>query len=77
VFDRIGTLSDITALLSEAKVSITAMNVKAQPDKTADINLTLDVPDVEKLNQLLKKVDALRCSPGRASVGTESQKGCR
>lgn len=59
VFDRIGTLNEITALLSEAKMNITAMNVKSQPDKTADINLTLDVPDVEKLNQLLAKVDGL------------------
>lgn len=59
VFDRIGTLNAITALLSEAKMNITALNVKSQPDKTADINLTLDVPDVDRLNQVLKKVDSL------------------
>ncbi len=59
VFDRIGTLNEITALLSEAKMNITALNVKSQPDKTADINLTLDVPDVERLNQVLAKVDGL------------------
>lgn len=58
-FDRIGMLSDITALLSEAKMNITAMNVKSQPDKTAEINLTLDVPDIDRLNQLLTKVDGL------------------
>jgi len=59
VFDRIGMLSEITALLSEAKMNITTVNVKPLPDKTAEISLTMDVPDVERLNQLLTKVERL------------------
>lgn len=59
VLDRIGILSDITAIFSEGKTSITAANVKSQSDKTADINLTVDVPDVEKLKTLLTKVASM------------------
>lgn len=58
-FDRIGMLNEITALLSEAKMNITTLNVKPLPDKTAEISLTMDVPDVERLNQLLTKVERL------------------
>ena len=58
-FDRIGMLSEITALLSEAKMNITSANVRSLPDKTAEISLTMDVPDVERLNQLLTKVERL------------------
>jgi len=58
-FDRIGVLNAITAIFSEAKTNITGARVKSLPDKTADINLTVDVPDVEVLNTLLTKVENL------------------
>lgn len=59
VFDRIGILNDVTAIFSEGKTSITAANVKSLSDKTADINLTVDVPDIELLKVLLTKVESL------------------
>lgn len=59
VLDRIGVLNDVIAVFSEGKVSITAAKVKSQPDKTADISLTVDLPDVTKLNELLVKVSGL------------------
>ena len=59
VFDRIGVLNDITAIFSEGHTSITAAKVKSLPDKTADISLTVDVPDVDKLKVLLAKVENL------------------
>lgn len=58
-FDRIGILNAITAIFSEGKTSITGAKVKSLPDKTADISLTVDVPDVEKLKLLLAKVENL------------------
>lgn len=59
-FDRIGVLNQITAILSEARLNITTMTVKSQPDKTAEISLNLDVPDVDRLNQLLTRVEGLK-----------------
>ena len=77
VFDRIGVLNDITAIFSEGKTSITAAKVKSLPDKTADISLTVDVPDVERLKTLLARVDNLadvlrveRVSDRKARKGT-------
>lgn len=77
VLDRIGILNDITAIFSEGRTSITAAKVKSQSDKTADISLTVDVPDVEKLKTLLKKVENLadvlrveRVSDRKARKGT-------
>jgi len=59
VFDRIGVLNDITAIFSEGKTSITGAKVKSLPDKTADISLTVDVPDVAQLGALLVKIGNL------------------
>ena len=57
--DRVGLLNDITALLSEAKTNITGARIKSLPDKTATIDMTVSVPDVNTLNQLLVKVGNL------------------
>lgn len=58
-FDSIGVLNAITAIFSEGKTSIRAAKVKSLPDKTSDINLTIEVPDVDKLKSLLDKVGNL------------------
>jgi guanosine-3',5'-bis(diphosphate) 3'-pyrophosphohydrolase len=58
-FDRIGILNAITAIFSEGKTSITGAKVKSLPDKTADISLTVDVPDVDTFKLLLAKVEGL------------------
>jgi guanosine-3',5'-bis(diphosphate) 3'-pyrophosphohydrolase len=57
--DRVGVLNDITAVLSEIKTNITGARVKALPDKTSDIALTVEVPDIQMLNVLLLKVGSL------------------
>jgi len=58
-FDRIGVLNNITAILSELKTNVTEARIKSLPDKTADLNFTVDVPDVRKLNEILTKVSNL------------------
>lgn len=58
-FDSIGVLNAITAIFSEGKTSIRAAKVKSMPDKTSEINLTVEVPDVDKLKSLLDKVERL------------------
>ena len=57
--DRIGLLNDITAIFSEAKTNIVGANIKSLPDKTADFDLTVELPDVITLNELLRKLDSM------------------
>lgn len=57
--DRIGLLNDITAIFSEGKTNITRAHIKSQPDKTANLDLTVSVPDIQTLNLLLTKVNNL------------------
>lgn len=56
VLDRVGLLNDITAVLSEARTNITGAKIKSRPDKTAIIDMTVDVPDIKILNELVTKV---------------------
>lgn len=57
--DRMGLLNDITAILSEARTNITGANIKSLPDKTATINLVVDVADIESFNLLVLKLSNL------------------
>ncbi|MHB9035347.1 MAG: RelA/SpoT family protein [Armatimonadota bacterium] len=54
--NRVGLLSDITAMFSEAKTNITGAKVKTLADKTANIDLTVDVPNVKAFNELIVKI---------------------
>lgn len=57
--DRIGLLNDITAIFSEARTNITGARIKSHPDKTADLDLTVDVPNIQTLSHLLTRVGTL------------------
>ncbi len=57
--DRVGVLNNITAVLSELKSNISGARVRQLPDKTANIELTVDVPDVRLLNAILSRVGNL------------------
>ena len=57
--DRVGVLNNITAVFSEMKSNIAGAKIRSLPDKTANIELTVEVPDVALLNQLLVRVGGL------------------
>lgn len=57
--DRIGLLNDIAAVFSEGRTNITGARSKTLPDKTANLDLTVGVPDVSTLNTLLARVGSL------------------
>jgi guanosine-3',5'-bis(diphosphate) 3'-pyrophosphohydrolase len=57
--DRVGMLSDITALLSESRTNIASVRLKALPDKTAKIDMTVDVPSFAALGALITRVGNL------------------
>jgi guanosine-3',5'-bis(diphosphate) 3'-pyrophosphohydrolase len=56
---RVGLLTEITAMFSESKMNITGAKVKTLPDKTATIDLTVDLPNINALNDLMVKVGSL------------------
>jgi GTP pyrophosphokinase len=59
-YDRKGLLHDITALLSNEKVNVTAVNTKSDP-KThkAHMRLTMEIENLERLSKLLSRINDL------------------
>lgn len=65
-YDRKHLIRDITALLSEEKVPILAMNSKANKKKmTANIALQIETPNINAMSRVMSKIEAL---PGIYSV---------
>ncbi|MFQ3548961.1 MAG: bifunctional (p)ppGpp synthetase/guanosine-3',5'-bis(diphosphate) 3'-pyrophosphohydrolase [Armatimonadota bacterium] len=54
--DRVGLLNDVTAILSESKVNIASAKVKSQPNKTTQMDLTIELRDSSTLNSIMKKL---------------------
>jgi len=58
--DRTGLLADVTHTLAEDKVSIVRAEVQVGKDRTTHMTLSFEIPDPGFLNQILKKVRAVR-----------------
>lgn len=54
--DRPGLLSEITILLSEANLFVSSLNARTNKEKLAIINLTLEIKDINQLNNLIKRL---------------------
>jgi GTP pyrophosphokinase len=58
--DRVGLLSDITAIISETQINITAANLNTNPqDRVAQLHLTLDIRRREDLDHLIRRLQGL------------------
>lgn len=57
--DRVGVLNNITAVLSEMKSNIRGAKIRPMPDKTASIDMTVEVADMTTLDQLLARVGSI------------------
>lgn len=57
--DRVGLLNDISAVFSETRTNIESANVRSMPDKTARLQLTVDVEGTEHLTKLIQHVGRL------------------
>lgn len=57
--DRIGLLSDISAIISSEGVNISSLKVKTRSDKTATISAFIDIQDIQHLNRVLEKIARL------------------
>lgn len=59
-FDRKGLLSDVTATLADERINLTAINTRSNPrDHTADMSLTIEIPDIDVLSRVLTKISQL------------------
>ncbi len=59
-FDRKGLLSDVTSILANDKLNVTAINTRSNSrDHTADMRLTLEIPNIDVLSRVLTKINQL------------------
>jgi GTP pyrophosphokinase len=59
-FDRKGLLSDVTSILANEKINVTAINTRSNSrDHTADMLLTLEIPNIDVLSRVLTKINQL------------------
>jgi GTP pyrophosphokinase len=58
--DRKGLLSEITNVLSETKLTVTAVNARTSREKIAIINLTVEITNVNQLDKLINKIRTMQ-----------------
>ncbi len=60
-FDRKGLLNDVTAIVSNEKINLTAINTLSDNrDHTASMRLTMEVPDIDTLSRVLTRINQLQ-----------------
>ncbi len=85
--DRTGLLADVSNIFGENKTFITAVKTQSHRDKTATLEVAIEVRDTEHLKTIIGKVHALpdilnihRAGPNKASgtpVSSDLEKGKR
>ena len=59
VINRVGMLKDVMALVSEAGVNVSSVKTRTLPNSTVLITLRLEVPDLEKVQYLMKRLSGI------------------
>ncbi len=60
-FDRKGLLSDVTSIVANEKINLTAINTLSDNrDHTANMRLTMEVPDIDTLSRVLTRINQLQ-----------------
>ena len=54
--DRTGLLSDVVKEITNQKINIMGVNTRTSKDRIATIDVTLEVQDIEQLNQVVKQI---------------------
>lgn len=58
--DRIGILSDIMTIITEAKLPLNALNAKSSKGNIAVINIRVKIDSIEQLKELMRKIRRLK-----------------
>jgi GTP pyrophosphokinase len=59
-YDRDGLLRDVSAAVSEERISIASANVDSHPDGQATIHYTLRISDISQLSRLFSRIERVR-----------------
>ncbi|MBF8982124.1 bifunctional (p)ppGpp synthetase/guanosine-3',5'-bis(diphosphate) 3'-pyrophosphohydrolase [Lutibacter sp. B2] len=58
--DRRGLLSEVINMLSETKLTVTAVNARINKEKISIVNLTIEITDISQLDKLTKKIKSMQ-----------------
>jgi GTP pyrophosphokinase len=59
-WDREGLLRDISAIVADEKINISALNVSTHKDGTATAHATIDVDSLAHLSRVMTRLEAIR-----------------
>lgn len=59
-WDRVGLLRDISTVVSEEKVNMSAVQTVTQTDRTATITLTLETSGISQLSRVLTRIEGIK-----------------
>jgi GTP pyrophosphokinase len=59
-WDREGLLRDISAVVADEKINISALNVSTHKDGTATAHATIDVDSLAHLSRVMTRLEAIR-----------------
>ncbi|MFC2005631.1 RelA/SpoT family protein [Chloroflexota bacterium] len=68
-WDRVGLMRDITTLVADEKINITAVNLTNNDDQTISTFLTLETANLTQLSWLLAKIEGIRGVINTTRVG--------
>jgi GTP pyrophosphokinase len=71
VWDRVGVMRDITTIVAEEKVNISAISSVRHDDHTVTEYFTLETSGLAQLSRLLGKIEGARGVIGVTRVGSE------
>lgn len=58
-FDRAGLLHDLSGVVAEEGVNMSAVSSKSRRDNTAQVNATLDISNANQISRILNKIERL------------------
>jgi GTP pyrophosphokinase len=59
-WDREGLVRDVSAIMADEKVNITALNAVVHKDQTATVWLTVEVPRLDRLSRIMSRLEGIR-----------------
>ncbi len=71
-WDRVGLVHDITSIVSEEKVNITALSLTNNDDHTISTFLTLEIKGLAQISRLLVRIEGIRGVISVSRVGDEA-----
>jgi GTP pyrophosphokinase len=74
-WDRVGLMRDISAIVAEEKINITAINLTNNPDRTVTFSFGLETTDLVQLSMILAKIEGVNGVISAARVGEVTIKG--